>query len=62
MQVGLVVCGDGGDPGVEAVPVTVGEDLREGFDVLGEGVQVGAGSADLGEAGAVGGVQCVGVA
>jgi len=42
VQVGLVVCFDGGDPVIEAVAVPAGEDLGELGDVPGEGIQVRA--------------------
>jgi hypothetical protein len=44
------------------VAEAAGEDLGESLDVSGEGVQVWAGGSDVGERGAVVGVEAVGVA
>ena len=62
MQGGLVIGVDGGDPRVEAAAVAAGEDLGEGGDVPGQGVQVRAAGADVLEANLVVGVQVVGAA
>ncbi|GAA2374565.1 hypothetical protein GCM10010170_077720 [Dactylosporangium salmoneum] len=62
MQVGLVVLGDGADPGVEFVAAALGEDDGNGGDVCGEAVQVGAAGADGGDAGLVVGFHALRVA
>jgi hypothetical protein len=60
VEFGSVVGGDLGHPGVEFLTLAGGEDFREGDDMGGKAVQVGAGASGQGEAGVVVGGVVVG--